>query len=59
MVEPLRPEGLTLLFWNQASANSATTFHGNVGYIGWRDGRKGGETFWGYRLLEGRTRLAD
>jgi RHS repeat-associated protein len=41
------PNGLTLLFWNQASATSTTTFPGNVGYTGWRDARTRGETFWG------------
>jgi RHS repeat-associated protein len=41
------PDGLTLLFWNQAPANSTTTFPGSVGYTGWRDSRTAGETFWG------------
>jgi len=41
------PNGLTLLFWNQASPTSTTTFPGNVGYTGWRDDRSRGETFWG------------
>ncbi|MEO8597160.1 MAG: RHS repeat-associated core domain-containing protein, partial [Candidatus Solibacter sp.] len=42
-----KPNGLTLLFWNQASADSTTTFPGNVGYTGWRGDRVHGETFWG------------
>jgi len=41
------PNGLTLLFWNQAPANSTTTFPGDAGYTGWRDSRAAGETFWG------------
>jgi RHS repeat-associated protein len=41
------PNGLTLLFWNQAPASSTTTFPGSAGYTGWRDARANGETFWG------------
>jgi Resolvase, N terminal domain len=47
-IQRVNPNGLTLLFWNQASPTSTTTFPGNAGYIGWRDARvNGGETFWG------------
>ena len=41
------PNGMILLFWNLAPANSTTTFPGNAGYIGWKDSRNQGETFWG------------
>jgi hypothetical protein len=43
----VEPNGSTLLFWNQAPANSTTTFPGNAGFTGWRDSRVHGETFWG------------
>lgn len=46
-ISRIQPKGLTLLFWNQAPANSTTTFPGDKGYIGWRDARVQGETFWG------------
>ena len=39
--------GVTLLFWNQASEHSTTTFPGNAGYIGVRKARERGHTFWG------------
>ena len=41
------PLGVTLLFWNRASPTSTNTFPGDHGYIGWRDDRARGQTFWG------------
>ena len=46
-ISRLKPNGLTLLFWNHAPANSTTTFPGSVGYTGRRDSRAQGHTFWG------------
>jgi hypothetical protein len=42
----LRPDGLTLLFWNRASvtSTSTSTFPGNRGYTGWRGSCERGST---------------
>jgi RHS repeat-associated protein len=44
-----KPNGLVLLFWNLASADSETTFPGSAGYIGVEKIRQQGHTFWGLR----------